>query len=97
MEIIGVHTPETPREKVSENVARRTKELGITYPVLIDTPGENWRRWDQRWWPTVYLLDHKGRVRYRWTGELEYRNAGGEAIMTRLIEGLLADAAARDR
>jgi hypothetical protein len=66
------------------------KQLGITYPVLLDTDGENWRRWGQEWWPTVYLIDRKGRVRYRWTGELEWKNAGGEAKLARLIQQLLA-------
>ena len=32
--IIGVHTPETDEERVTENVVRRVKQMGITYPVL---------------------------------------------------------------
>lgn len=87
MEIIGVHTPETEGEKVLENVQRKTKELGITYPVVIDTDGKNWRRWKQYWWPTVYLIDKRGIVRYKWEGELDWQKAGGEAKMrTRILE-----------
>ena len=87
--IIGIHTPETDEEKVTANVERKVKELGITYPVLVDQKGENWRRWEQEYWPTVYLIDKKGHVRYWWAGELEYRRAGGEAKMTKLIQELL--------
>jgi hypothetical protein len=72
-------------------VRRETEKLGITYPILIDQSGENWRRWGQRYWPTVYLIDRKGKVRYRWTGELEYNRAGGDARMTGLIEELLKE------
>lgn len=87
--IIGVHTPEGKEERVPGNVARKVKELGIRYPVLLDPDGKTWRRWGQQYWPTVYLIDKQGRVRYRWVGELEYQEAGGEATMAELIESLL--------
>jgi hypothetical protein len=74
---------------VTANVIRRVKRLGITYPILLDQKGENWNRWEQHFWPTVYLLDKKGHVRYRWEGELEYEHAGGEAIMAQHIQELL--------
>ena len=86
-----MHTPETEAEKVTANVARQVKKLGVTYPVLIDGKGVNWNRWGQRYWPTVYLIDKWGRVCYRWEGELEYGGAGGEAKMARLIETLLKE------
>jgi thiol-disulfide isomerase/thioredoxin len=89
VEFIGVHTPETDSERRRENVVRRVKELGITYPILVDAGGENWARWGQQYWPTVYLIDRRGRVRYRWTGELEYGGAGGEKRMAGLIQSLL--------
>jgi len=88
---VGVHTPETPAERVTANVVRRVKQIGITYPVLLDTQGTNWQRWGQQYWPTVYLIDKHGRVRYRWVGELEYNHAGGEAQMAGLIQGLLKE------
>jgi hypothetical protein len=69
------------------------KALGIDYPVLVDREGANWRKWGQRYWPTVYLIDRQGRVRYRWEGELEYQNAGGEAAMAELIQQLLEEPA----
>jgi hypothetical protein len=86
-----VHTPETPGERKSANVTREIRRLGITYPVLLDPKGENWNRWGQRFWPTVYLIDKHGRVRYRWDGELEYERAGGEAKMGRLVYQLLKE------
>ena len=91
--IIGVHTPEFDHERDPKNVARRVKELGITYPILLDAKNENWQRWKQQYWPTIYLIDKAGRVRHRWIGELNYKNAGGEATVTRLVENLLKEAA----
>lgn len=89
--IIGVHTPETEYERSLSNVETHLKKLDVTYPVLIDSEGINWQRWGQQIWPTVYLLDKWGRVRYRWIGELEYNNAGGEAKTTQYIQELLKE------
>jgi thiol-disulfide isomerase/thioredoxin len=89
--VIGVHTPETEAEHNLANVIRKVKELGITYPVLVDSARENWKHWQQRMWPTIYLIDKRGMVRYGWEGELEYQGAGGEAKMTRLIEALVKE------
>ncbi len=89
LQVIGIHTPETEPERDVASVARKVSELGITYPVLIDEKGSNWAAWQQRCWPTVYLVDKKGRVRFAWEGELEYQGAGGNARMIQLIEALL--------
>ena len=89
--VIGIHTPETEAERKPANVTRKARELDISYPVLVDSDHENWRRWQQRVWPTIYLIDKQGRVRYGWDGELEYQDAGGEAKMTGLIEALLKE------
>jgi len=89
--VIGIHTPETEGERSPAKVMQRVKDLGITYPILLDQKGTNWNRWDQQFWPTVYLLDKQGRIRYRWDGELDYNHAGGEAIMAQHIEELLRE------
>ncbi len=89
LEIIGVHTPETQEERDPAAVAKKVREYGITYPVLIDDTSANWRGWQQRCWPTVYLVDKRGIVRFAWEGELEYQGAGGNAKVTQLIEKLL--------
>jgi thiol-disulfide isomerase/thioredoxin len=89
--IIGVHTPETDTERKVENVRKQVTKLGITYPVLLDQASVNWKRWQQQIWPAVYLVDKRGQVRYRWLGELEWENAGGEEKMAKCIEKLLAE------
>jgi peroxiredoxin len=87
--VIGIHTPESEAERDPANVAKKVKELGIAYPVLLDPDRQNWNRWQQRIWPAIYLIDKQGRVRYLWEGELEYQKAGGVAKMTQLIMDLL--------
>jgi thiol-disulfide isomerase/thioredoxin len=93
--VIGVHTPETEGERVTADVERRVRQLGITYPILVDRDHENWDRWQVEAWPTVYLVDKQGRIRYRWVGELNYRNAGGETKLGRRVEQLLKEVPAK--
>lgn len=90
--LIGVHTPEFARERALASVARFVKENNIAYPILLDAKGVNWNRWNQEFWPTVYVLDKQGRVRYRWQGELAYNGATGEAQIVRQVEQLLREA-----
>lgn len=89
--VIGVHTPETDAERDPKNVAREVKKLGITYPILLDTNHENWNRWKQQYWPTIYVLDKNGVVRSKWEGELASNGARGEAKIAHDIEQLLAE------
>ena len=90
--VVGVHTPETEYERNPANVARQVTQLGISYPVLLDTDGANWSRWHQQYWPSVYLVDSQGRIRYSWEGELNYGGANGEAQMAQRIKELLMEA-----
>ena len=91
LEVIGIHTPEFDTERDPKTVARRVKEMGISYPILIDSKSQNWQRWSQRFWPTAYLIDKAGRTRFKWVGEFEHNGAGGEAKMARLIQNLLEE------
>jgi thiol-disulfide isomerase/thioredoxin len=89
--IIGIHSPETAAERDPAKVASETNRLGITYPVAIDGGSANWKRWQQQWWPTVYLVDKWGNVRFYWMCELEWNGAGGTKIMQGLIDTLLRE------
>ena len=91
VEIIGVHTPEFDAEKNVDNVKAQIKKLGIEYPVLLDNQSQNWRNWNQQYWPTVYLIGKDGNVRAKWEGELDYNGSSGTARLTKNIETLLAE------
>jgi thiol-disulfide isomerase/thioredoxin len=89
--IIGVHTPETAAEKKIENVRKKVKDNGMKYPIAVDGSYKTWQAWGNRFWPCVYLIDKKGNVRYRWEGELNWKDTKGEKIMRKKIEDLLAE------
>lgn len=51
-----------------QNKARTfEKRLGITWPSFADggTDGPIARRWQIQSWPATFLIDHRGRIRYR--------------------------------
>ena len=70
--VVGVHTPEFSFEKDIGNVGEAVKEMHITYPVVLDSGYRIWNTFDNQYWPALYLIDGKGRVRYFHPGEGEY-------------------------
>jgi hypothetical protein len=83
-EVIGVHYPEFDYEKDYDNVMAATERLEVAYPVAIDNDGRTWRAYKQRYWPTRYVLDKRGRIRYKHIGEGAYEET--EAIIQALME-----------
>lgn len=84
--VIGVHTPEFSYEKDKGNVERAIKDLGITYPVVMDNQYEIWNAYGNRYWPAIYLKDAQGKVRYKHFGEGAYQDT------EEMIQALLAEA-----
>lgn len=86
--MISVHYPEFNYEREVENVLKATQALQVTYPVAIDNDGLTWRAYRQRYWPTTYLIDKQGHIRYQHFGEFT-RGSDAEAVL--VIETLLAE------
>ena len=55
------------------------------YPVTQDNEGATWRAYNNRYWPTLYLIDKRGEIRYKHIGEGAYQET--EAA----IQALLAE------
>lgn len=70
--IIGNHYPEFGYERDLENLQRAVLDLEIPYAVVQDNDGDNWRAYDNRFWPTLYLIDKRGHIRYVHIGEGRY-------------------------
>lgn len=70
--VIGVHTPEYPHEKISANVRQQVRQLGIDYPVAIDSQNRIWNAFHNQYWPAHYLIDANGQLRYSHFGEGSY-------------------------
>jgi thiol-disulfide isomerase/thioredoxin len=82
--VVGVHSPELDNERKLENVRREVAALEIRYPVVTDNDYKTWRAYDVEAWPTIFLLDKQGRIRWKHVGEGAYEEAEG------VIQKLLA-------
>jgi thiol-disulfide isomerase/thioredoxin len=81
--VLGVHTPELSFERDVENVRKAVKEYNIEYPVAIDGDFANWNRYDVYAWPTWFIVDKEGYIRYTHVGEGDY--AGSERVIQQLL------------
>jgi len=88
--VIGVHSPEFAFEKDVGNVRRAVRDFAVEYPVAIDNNFSVWRAFNNQYWPAHYLIDASGRIRDQHFGE------GAYAETERAIQGLLAEAGAKD-
>jgi thiol-disulfide isomerase/thioredoxin len=86
-EIVGVHAPEFSFEEDPANVAAAADDLGVTWPIALDTNKKSFFGWQggRGFWPHVYLLDRDGHVRYDHIGE------GGYATTDAAVGALLAE------
>jgi thiol-disulfide isomerase/thioredoxin len=89
--IVGIHTPEFQGEADVKRIRAKAEENGLKFPIAVDNGGENWKNWKNRYWPSIYLIDKKGQVRYRWEGELDSATTEGERLMRQRIEELLTE------
>ena len=81
--VIGVHTPEFSFEHDPENVARAVTDMGIDYPVALDSDYAVWGAFANHYWPALYFADDRGRIRHHHFGEGEYQQS--EMIIQRLL------------
>ena len=70
--IVGVHTPETQSEYVINIVKREVPSLGIKYPVVTDNDYLTWKAYGVEAWPTIFVVDKYGRIRWKHVGEGRY-------------------------
>ena len=83
--VIGIETPETAPEKDFDNLVAAVKRRGIEYPVLTDYGNANWDAFKVNAWPTIFILDKQGRIRYTHVGE------GAYDMQEKVIQALLAE------
>jgi cytochrome c biogenesis protein CcdA/thiol-disulfide isomerase/thioredoxin len=81
--VIGVHTPEFAFEREEANVRKAVKDLGVTYPVAIDSKWTIWNAFHNNYWPAHYFIDAEGRLRYEHFGEGAYDKS--EEVIRRLL------------
>jgi len=85
LEIVGVHTPEFRFARRPQFVKAAIGRLGLRWPVILDNKQEIWTSYANRYWPTVYLIDPQGYIRFSHAGDRGYTQIE-TAIQTLLQE-----------
>jgi thiol-disulfide isomerase/thioredoxin len=82
--IVGIHTPETPFERIRANVVQALATQGISWPIAIDNDEKLWNAYRTQYWPTQLIFDRHGRLRKTVIGE------GQDAEVTSTVAALVA-------
>ncbi|MBC5816647.1 MAG: redoxin domain-containing protein [Candidatus Eremiobacteraeota bacterium] len=84
LQIIGIHTPETPYERVRSNVVQNLALQGILWPVTLDNENALWNAYGIQYWPTQLIFDRQGNLRKTVIGE------GQDADVMATVKSLIA-------
>lgn len=91
VEIVGVHSPEFSYEADVDNIIEAAADLGVTWPIALDTDKRNFHRWQEGptgYWPRVYVIDADNQIRFDRRGD----GAATYQELYETVERLLADA-----
>ncbi len=83
--VIGNHYPEFSYEADLDNLKEAIVRLDIPYAVAQDNDRQTWGAYNNRYWPTLYLIDKQGNLRYSHIGEGAYEKTE-TAIVALLAE-----------
>ncbi len=72
--VVGVHTPRFPFGRDPGAVRKAVESFGVKYPVVMDNDFLVWGAYRSTAWPTKYLIDKNGFMRYIHGGEGSYQN-----------------------
>ncbi len=81
--VIGVHTPEFPFEKNVDNVRVAVKRMEIAFPLALDNDRAIWEAFGNEYWPALYFIDARGRIRHHFFGEGDYERS--ETVIQQLL------------
>ncbi len=91
VEMVGIQTPETEAEKDRNRVTEAAHRCEFGFPVQLDLENQSWKAWGNSIWPTIYVVDQRGYLRYAWVGELYWQGARGDQAIEGWVRRLLAD------
>ncbi|MGH7504744.1 MAG: thioredoxin-like domain-containing protein, partial [Longimicrobiales bacterium] len=86
--VIGVHAGKFIAERVTQNIQQAALRLDVHHPIVNDRQFRVWRSFAVDAWPTLTLIDARGRVVAQQAGEIP-----AEALIP-VVERLVAQASA---
>lgn len=68
--VIGVHSAKFPSEQLTQNIRNAVMRHGIQHPVVNDAGLKIWSSYAVRAWPTLIIVDPRGRIAGEISGEI---------------------------
>lgn len=81
--VIGVHSPEFSFEKNIDNVRQAAREIGVDFPIAVDSDHAIWNAFNNEYWPALYFIDAQGKIRHHQFGEGAYEQS--ELVLQQLL------------
>jgi thiol-disulfide isomerase/thioredoxin len=81
--VVGVHSPEFSFEKNTDNIRWAITDMRVDYPVAVDNEHAIWRGFHNEYWPALYFVDAKGKIRHQQFGEGAYEQS--EKVIQKLL------------
>jgi len=75
--IVGVHVPRTDDEKNVTKLREAVQRMEIRFPVVTDNSQKIWSDYRCDLWPTVFVIDRNGAIRYSHGGVGRYDDLEG--------------------
>jgi len=88
LSVLGIHCPKFDYERSGKAVLKAVNRLGLRFPVASDDAFIAWQHYEIVAWPSVVLIDSRGRIAQVLTGD-DQRTGLAEAIDALLEECLL--------
>ena len=82
--VIGVHSAKFSTEGQTENLRQIVQRYGVHHPVVNDNQFEIWRAYGVNAWPTVVIIDPRGKAVIRQSGEIPFE--AFDTYLTGMIE-----------
>ena len=70
--VIGVHSAKFDNEGQTENLRQIVQRYGVHHPVVNDNEFQIWRTYGVQAWPTVAIIEPRGNVVIRQSGEIPF-------------------------
>lgn len=67
--VVGVHSAKFPGEREADRIAEAIARYDVHHPVVVDQENAIWDRWHARSWPSVFVIDTRGRIAGMVAGE----------------------------
>jgi DNA-binding beta-propeller fold protein YncE len=88
MQVLAVHVPRFDHERDGRRVAKHLSRQCIEFPVAHDPDWTLWQQFGIEAWPTVVLIDGKGRIRERIVGDGPLRELDARAAALCAEQGM---------